>query len=192
MSIILSAAGIAARYHRDQKRDSNGKPYMTHLVRVAGRTAAHPDATEEDVAGAFLHDILEDQATNPERRKEIVDRILDDCGPDVLRIVAALTNASKGSSLPRHERKKMDREYLARAPRNVKIIKLIDRIDNLNEFSVDVALGLDRRLDFLLKYCEESLALLTESLKPADTDLEIELAAAVDRLGTICQLYKLS
>lgn len=190
MNIILKAAALAAHYHRDQKRDSNGKPYCTHLCRVAGRVATHKGTTEQDVAGSFLHDIIEDQAKTLELHDEIMAAILRDCGPDVLNIVIDMTNPSKGSKLPRADRKQMDRAHMRVCPKNVKIIKLIDRIDNLNEFANDTLLGLERRPDFLLKYCDESEMMLQEALHGADPELELELAEAIKTLRSICEQQK--
>lgn len=183
MSIILVAARLAAFYHRNQKRDNSGRPYMAHLVRVAGRVATIEGMTETDVAGAFLHDTLEDQATTPELFEEIREAIQTGCGKDVYSVVLDLTNKSKSSpQLSRAERKKIDREHLATCSEHVKTIKLIDRIDNVNEFIMDALLGLEQRHDFLRKYADESELLLKEALTGVNPDLEIELAAAIKRL----------
>ena len=64
MSIILNGARLAARWHKDQKRDDSGLPYMTHLIRVAGRVMTLDGMEETDGAASYLHDSLEDQAKN--------------------------------------------------------------------------------------------------------------------------------
>ena len=60
MSIILKAAALAVRAHEGQKRKYTGFPYITHPARVAGRVGILPVVTEEMVAAAYLHDVLED------------------------------------------------------------------------------------------------------------------------------------
>ncbi len=182
MSIILNAARLAAHCHRNQKRGNSGRPYLTHLIRVAGRAATIPGMTEADVAGGFLHDVLEDQASTPEVYAEIRERIQTECGKDVYYIVVDLTNPSKSSSAPRAERKRLDRAGMASRTPNVKIIKLIDRIDNVNEFIMDYVLGLFGDPWFLRQYADESELLLKEALTGVNQDLELELADAIKRL----------
>jgi (p)ppGpp synthase/HD superfamily hydrolase len=181
MSVILNAAKLAVRYHQDQLRD-NGLPYLTHLIRVGGRATTRHELTEEDVAGAFLHDIIEDQAYTAELHDEIVRKILKDCGVRVLSTVISLTNPSKGSTLSRAERKAEDRKHMAGQARNVKIIKLIDRIDNVNELAIDMQRGVEKRYDFVLTFCDESDLLLKEALTGVAADLENELALAIINL----------
>lgn len=193
MSIILNAARLAAHYHRNQKRDSSGRPYLTHLIRVAGRVATLEGMTEENVAGAFLHDTLEDQATTPALYEEIKAAIQTQCGKEVYYIVLDLTNKSKsltGPKLSRAERKKIDREHLATREKNVQRIKLVDRIDNVNEFAQDTLAGAETRRDFLLLYCTESEQ-LRNVLEHADPDLAMELSLAIGGLRQIAKAIKM-
>lgn len=163
MSKILKAARFAADCHRLQERKYNGKPYITHPCRVAGRVAIHKDADEDAVCAAFLHDVVEDCGVS-------LNDIEDDFGTAVAGIVCDLTNPSKGSTLPRAERKAMDREH-ARGIRHIsKVIKLIDRIDNLMEISPAES--------FAWLYCEESQALLNV-IGNADDSLASELQGLI-------------
>lgn len=167
MNVIIAAAHLARRAHEGQKRKYTGRPYVEHPARVAARVALHPSATEVMVATAFLHDVLEDtQATQG-------DILVGTC-QDVLDDVIWLTNPSKAhKNLLRAEKKAMDREHLAGAPRRIKIIKLIDRIDNLLEMT-------GAPWEFKAMYAQESL-LLSEAIGDADEDLRremVNLAAA--------------
>lgn len=171
MNPIIEAARYAEEMHRGQERKYHVPPvpYFTHVSRVAQMVMLHRQSTEEMVVAAYLHDVVEDTAApiqNVETRFGVV----------VATFVEWLTNPSKGSSAPRAERKKQDREHLARAPDEVKIIKLLDRIDNLRD--------LERApVDFKKKYAEESI-LLTETIGHVDPDLDAELInQADDRLG---------
>jgi len=160
MNLILKAAALAREAHSGQRRKYNDLPYVVHPARVAGRVAIHPDATEDMVAAAFLHDVVEDTTV-------LIETIRRETNPEVAGFVRWMTNPSKGLKILRAERKKMDREHLARAPWQVKIIKLIDRIDNLTEMT-----GAPE--DFARLYADESFRLV-EAIGEADTGLKAEL-----------------
>jgi (p)ppGpp synthase/HD superfamily hydrolase len=164
MSLILDAARFAAQCHEGQTRKYNGQPYITHPIRVAGRTATHPMATEELVAAAFLHDVIEDCGQSED---EIALRF----GALVTGFVVELTNTSKEHGVNRAERKRRDRDRMAKVSTQAKIVKLIDRIDNLRE--------IDRGNDFFSVYAAESL-LLADVLDVAD-------AALADELRSLCR-----
>ena len=169
MNIILAAAALARQAHTGQKRKYNGRPYIEHPARVAARVAIHPEATQEMVAAAFLHDVLEDTSLTPAK-------IMQECALKVLELVEWMTNRSKYSHprANRAERKRIDRERLAGAPREVKIIKLIDRLDNLREMDGSGE-------EFGKLYSEESL-LLVEVLKDGDLELAEELRTVANSL----------
>lgn len=145
MSIILKAAALAARAHAGVPRKHTGFPYIYHPARVAGRVGILPGATEEMVAAAYLHDVLEDTTVT---RAEIEEATNAQVG----FYVDCMTNRSKGSGLSRAERKALDRKHLAEIPPEIKLIKAIDRIDNLLEMS-------GATTDFKRLYSEESLLL---------------------------------
>lgn len=163
MSKIIKAAQFAADCHNMQRRKYNGKPYITHPCRVAGRFATHPLASEDGVCAAYLHDVVEDCGVT-------LDEIQERFGVVVRLLVNDLTNPSKGSKEPRAIRKQIDREHAAKISDTAKIIKLIDRIDNLNE--------IDPADKFAKLYCDESAALL-EVIGGADEQLAKELADAI-------------
>jgi (p)ppGpp synthase/HD superfamily hydrolase len=159
MNLILQAAKWADEAHRDQIRKYNGRAYIEHPMRVAGWTAVLKQPTEIEVAAAWLHDVKED---NPRYWDDI--RVFIPFGVEV--IVTQLTNPSKiCPKLNRAARKKMDREHLAHVSPAAKVIKMIDRYDNL----CDVAEAED---DFKRVYAQESL-LLVQAVRPVmfDTDL---------------------
>lgn len=167
MNLILKAAALAVRAHEGQKRKYNGRPYVTHPARVAGRVGLLPDVTEEMVAAAYLHDVLEDTTIT----REEIER---ETSPQVGFYVDWMTNKSKGIALPRAERKAMDRKRLAEAPPQVKLIKTLDRIDNLTEMA-------GAKDDFKKVYAQESL-LLAEALGAGPLTDEL-MALANELLG---------
>jgi (p)ppGpp synthase/HD superfamily hydrolase len=160
MNIIISAAQFARRAHEGQVRDFHRVPYIFHPARVAGRVALHPDATEVMVAAAFLHDVVEDTPFN-------LQDVATATSFEVSDLVSQLTNPSKNMKLPREDRKAIDRAHLRKATREAKIIKMIDRIDNLRDMD-----GADDQ--FRQLYAGESL-LLAETVGDADSALKAEL-----------------
>jgi (p)ppGpp synthase/HD superfamily hydrolase len=168
MSIILNAAALAVRAHQGQKRKYTGFPYVTHPARVAGRVGLLPEVTEEMVAAAYLHDVLEDTSIT----REEIDVATN---VQVGYYVEQMTNRSKGTGLPRDQRKAMDRKHLSEVTIEVKKIKALDRIDNLLEMT-------DAPGDFKKLYVEESF-LLADALATNWADpLVDELRAAALRI----------
>lgn len=160
MNLILKAARIAERAHRNQKRKWNQDPYILHPARVAGRVGLHHLATETMMAAAYLHDVLEDTGmTAMDLEREV--------GPPVTDLVVALTNPSKRTQAPRGIRKEIDRQHLSLQSQEVKIIKMLDRIDNLREAGPAPS-------DFRRLYGNESL-LLAFAIGDADDILRDEL-----------------
>lgn len=147
MNLILQAAKWAHEAHKDQVRKYNGRPYIEHPMRVAGWTSLMDDQQPEYVAAAWLHDVKED---NWHYWIKIERQVLG----SVRIIVDQLTNPSKKHPhLNRADRKKMDREHIAASADCTKVIKMIDRYDNL----CDLAEAKD---DFKRVYAKESLVLV--------------------------------
>ena len=175
MSFLIFASSLAAQAHEGQKRKYTGRPYVEHPFRVASRVIEHlksmtqkyPWHKEAIVAAAMLHDVLEDtQATEQD--------VFSNSCQETLGFVKWLTNPSKDrTDLNRAERKEMDREHLRKAPWEVKLIKLVDRIDNLGEMG-------DAPWDFKLKYAQESILLL-DAIGDADAELAAELLKLAER-----------
>lgn len=166
MSLILKAARYAASAHRGQMRKygHSDRPYITHPARVAGRVAIASGATEEMVAAAWLHDVIEDCGVSE-------GELLVAFGNEVSKLVAQMTNPSKKHpELNRARRKAMDLEHIAEVGREAKVIKLADRVDNLRESLDDP----ETPPDFFKLYRAESRALI-EALRGVDSDLEREL-----------------
>ena len=165
--LVETAERMARKAHAAQYRKWGGEPYVEHLRRVAERVAAYPGSTPEMGAAAWLHDSWEDTDLTPAE----IDAVL---GPVVAALVVELTNPSKGRrDMPRKDRKAMDRAHLATVSYDAKIIKMLDRIDNLSD--PDAAPRTFRGL-----YAMES-ALLADAIGGADPRLESELRTAAAR-----------
>lgn len=170
MDLIIQAAQYAAQKHAGQKRKFNDRPYITHPIRVAGRVATHEMATKELVAAAFLHDVVED-CNIP------LSEIENFFGQLVMWYVDELTN-DKDVKGNRAERKKANREKIKGISHEAKLVKLIDRIDNLYE--------IPETDGFAIVYAKESILLLDECLTGVDAQLEQELR---NRALDIFELY---
>ena len=131
MSIILEAARFAELRHRGVFRKYTGDPYIVHPARVASVISYLPCSTEVIVAAAWLHDILEDTDVSTDYFAEVH-------GARITELVLEVTNPSKKyPNLPRKQRKAMDLEHIRAASKAGKIIKMVDRIDNLLDYPVD-------------------------------------------------------
>jgi (p)ppGpp synthase/HD superfamily hydrolase len=140
-----AALEFATKAHIDQKRKYTGEPYIHHPIAVAQIVRSVPH-TEEMIAAAYLHDVVEDCGVT-------LDAIAERFGERVANLVAALTDISKPSDGNRAERKRIDREHLAQASSDAKTVKLADLIDN-------AASILERDPDFARIYIREKKLLL--------------------------------
>jgi len=166
-NIILLAADFARRAHEGQVRKYTGAPYISHPARVAGRAAVHRLATVDMVVAAYLHDVLEDT--------EIKDWELEIFSPRVQELVKELTNPSKDSAEPRAIRKQQDRDHLAIISDQGKVLKLLDRIDNV----ADMTACPDKK--FVALYLLES-KLLAEAIGEVDSELKQELLSLIESM----------
>jgi (p)ppGpp synthase/HD superfamily hydrolase len=133
---------------------------------VAGQVLSHPDATEEWGAIAYLHDVLEDTALTAKNLRVKFS-------PLVVNTVVELTNQFTDKTKRRAVRKARERERLATVSRVAKIIKMLDREDNLLE--------MPHPCSFRDLYVEES-RLLLPFLRDADEELAARVDAVIDSI----------
>lgn len=125
MTLVETAQVFAGAAHRavKQLRKYTNEPYIVHPAEVARIVATVPEATEEMIAAAWLHDVVEDTGVT-------LDEIHLYFGADVAKLVFWLTDASKPEDGNRAARKAIDREHIAKAPAEAQTIKLADLISN--------------------------------------------------------------
>jgi len=168
MSHIIKAAQFAAEAHRGQTRKYTRRPYIEHPARVAARVMMLPRVTEDTVCAAWMHDVLED-CPGVE-----IPAIFP---PWCYNIIKELTNPSKEyPHLSRSERKAMDRNHLRNVSYWARVIKLVDRIDNVRDMRQAPS-------DFRQMYMHESELLREALVVPFDRlieDLTDELQQAID------------
>jgi guanosine-3',5'-bis(diphosphate) 3'-pyrophosphohydrolase len=121
---LTKALLFAAKKHTDQRRKGErAEPYVNHVMEVVDLLARHTDGKNYDLmcAGA-LHDTIEDTGTKYEELKK-------EFGENVADIVRECTD---DKSLPKAERKRLQAENAAHKSDNAKMVKMADKISNLN------------------------------------------------------------
>lgn len=117
------ALQFATNAHGDQVRKYTGVPYIEHPIAVAELIKGLPGHTEEMVAAALLHDVVEDTDAT-------IQDICDEFGTVVGMYVEYLTDISKPEDGNRKRRKELDAFHYARGPAEAQTIKVADLIDN--------------------------------------------------------------
>ena len=159
--LLIKSLELASKNHAQQKRKSDGSPYINHLIEV---TALLTDIAEiddaDELSAAILHDILED--TDVTR-----DELYKTCGNRVLELVEAL---SDDKSLSLYERREKVLRVLPKKPSSVMRIKLADLCSNVS--AIPSGWSLERQteyfhwLDQVAEICKaSSLALHNEYLR---------------------------
>ena len=187
MNLLAEARAFATKAHEGQTRKYTGEPYIKHPETVASillsvgmgsihfgemahiresMPAGKPELiTEEVLAAAMLHDVVEDcGVTFPELTTKF--------GTKVSTLVYWLTDVSTKADGNRAKRKALDRDHLSMAPVAAKTIKLADMIDN----SISIW---KHDPDFAKVYFREKKALL-EVLKEGDPFLHALASALVE------------
>ena len=180
---IMHAAAWASEKHAGQERKHNGTPYIRHPQRVAARAMCLEGMSVQGVIAAFLHDVPEECGGNEYGRSLLSTAIEVSWGAIVRDMVRELTPVTLGLTTTREMRKKMERGHLARARRESKRIKLLDRIDNLQEVLCDMQRGVNTSYSHSALYVAESRQLLEDSLRGADAALEEELMSTIEFVG---------
>jgi|TARA_B110000908_G_scaffold132428_1_gene155905 (p)ppGpp synthase/HD superfamily hydrolase len=131
MTIVEKADLFASVAHGaiGQKRKYSHDDYIVHPRRVA-KTVTDIGGTDDMIAAALLHDVIEDTAiTGP--------MIMEAFGASIFKLVVELTDVSKPEDGNRKVRKNIDATRLSFASRDAQIIKLADLIDNSNDIEAN-------------------------------------------------------
>lgn len=159
MSHILAARTIAYRAHALQYRKDGTTPYIVHPCRVAGLMLARSGSEEHDICAALLHDVLEDGMLDDDRPVTAAwlrTQFPDEIGKRVVELVVAVTNQYTKANHPswnRKYRKEAEADRLGRASKGAKVLKMLDRLDNVSDLA-------NADLDFALLYERETAQLL--------------------------------
>ena len=135
----LEALKLVMDLHHDQKRKGTDIPYITHLWAVAAIVGEN-GGDEDQVIGALLHDIIEDQGD-----KITLEKIIEQFGNRVEEIVKGCTDADskeKAASKddPEEWRKRKQRyiDHLRPAPPYVKLVSAADKLHNARAIVADL------------------------------------------------------
>ncbi len=145
--LIERARSLALLAHRDQLRKYTHEPYWLHCREVAFLVEA-AGGTEEMIAAAWLHDVVEDTEIE-------ANEIFRDFGTEVGEMVMDLTDISRPSDGNRAARKEIDRKHTAAASPKAKTVKLADLISNstsIARYDKDFAVVYMREKEILLPY----------------------------------------
>ena len=135
------------------------EPYIVHPAEVFAIVSTVDGATEEMMAAAWLHDVVEDTGVTNEVIREMF-------GDKVAELVGWLTDVSRPEQGNRATRKAIDRAHSAMAPAEAQTIKLADLISNTRSIMVH-----DEK--FAKTYLEEK-RLLLEVMNKGDARLYAE------------------
>ena len=122
MKITDTAIRIAVKAHGEQKRKSDGSPYIVHPIAVALMLQKHR-FRDEVVAAGILHDTIEDTTVTAADLAEQV-------GPEITAMVLAL---SEDKTKPWDVRKREYIAHVAASSDEVKAISTADKISNLRD-----------------------------------------------------------
>ena len=170
--MILQAIQLARNAHEGQSRRFSGGSYIIHPARVAMRTSLLRYVTEEMIAAAWLHDVLEDTRVTEDEIRAVV-------GDTVTNLVKELTFVEKDlGEFTYEQRKSIQNAHVAQASFKAKSIKLLDRLDNLADFDANVTKGACD-ISKLSRYVKTSWdlqkILVSQTEKQVDHDLVTEL-----------------
>jgi guanosine-3',5'-bis(diphosphate) 3'-pyrophosphohydrolase len=122
LSELARLFATAAHHATGQLRKYTDEPYIVHPAEVVALVAS-VEHTEEMLAAAWLHDVVEDT-------KIPLSLIEKEFGPVVASLVEELTDVSKASDGNRAKRKAIDLAHTAQASPEGKTLKLSDLIAN--------------------------------------------------------------
>jgi len=121
---VTEAIEFAAAKHGDQQRPT-AVPYLEHLLEALQVLVVGAGVTDTDVlAAAVLHDVVED---TPVGNDELAERF----GPRVAELVGWVTIPEAGPCEDPAEVKEATLRHLAAAPKDAILVKLADRLSNV-------------------------------------------------------------
>ncbi len=161
----LKALNFAAKAHGEQKTPK-GLPYLTHLASVVMEvihacmeSKMEQEKVDKVITVAFLHDVLEDTDVS-------YDDIYTEFGIDIAEAIEAL---SKDENLPKKEQMTDSINKLLAQPYEIQMIKLADRITNLQEppssWDSQKIFNYHKEAKFILSCLKNSNAYLSKRLE---------------------------
>mmetsp|Transcript_133823 Transcript_133823/g.199021 ORF Transcript_133823/g.199021 Transcript_133823/m.199021 type:complete len:208 (-) Transcript_133823:42-665(-) len=126
--VVLRAANFAALKHVNQRRKVGDVPYINHPIGVANYLTEIGKVDDIiAIQAALLHDTVEDTDTSFEELLEVF-------GEQVTNVVREVTD---DKDLNKVERKKAQIEHAKHCSTAAKLVKLVDKLYNLNDILKD-------------------------------------------------------
>jgi GTP pyrophosphokinase len=125
--LILKALKVAEKFHKGQERDG-GVPYIIHPIRASLNLLEKAKVQDKNlVCALLLHDILEDTAITKKELKTLFNsKILD-------LVKSATRKRLKNETEKEKAKSKQEKiKKISRASKEVRLIKLCDKLDNKN------------------------------------------------------------
>ena len=122
---LTKAFSLAAELHKGQVRKGSGEPYLSHVMGVAALVIRYK-GTENEVAGALLHDTAEDCGG-----EKILSLIRRELGPEIESIVRGCSDSFTSPKPPWKERKIAFINSLPSASSSIILVSNCDKIYNL-------------------------------------------------------------
>jgi (p)ppGpp synthase/HD superfamily hydrolase len=126
-SLIITAANLADHWHAGQIRKASlvpGVPYLSHLMEVAGMVQG-AGGTDEAVAAAWLHDVLEDTNCTTEDISVMPDSVIS------LILECTEIGTSGPIKAPWQDRKDAYLAHLATVSAEALLIVVADKLQSL-------------------------------------------------------------
>jgi (p)ppGpp synthase/HD superfamily hydrolase len=131
---LVEAAEMAAQLHAGQHRKAPaGEPYINHVLEVTS-LLAQATRGEDPVllAGALLHDVLED-APESEAEYLVLARVIETrFGAEVLALVEEVTDSDEGGEAARWRRQV---EHAPHMSARARMLKIADKTSNLRDIN---------------------------------------------------------
>jgi (p)ppGpp synthase/HD superfamily hydrolase len=166
MNLTLSDALKLMRQLHEGQTDSSGRPYEYHPQRVAGNLQMlFPDATQDELMAALLHDVIEDCEISPEHLRNL--GYSENCVEMVVIV-----------SKPKDDERSYEQvigDIINLGNRGAMRIKIADNADNSHPQRVSELAATDhQRSSRLIKRYKSSIAKLCEAIGyQSDTVFEL-------------------
>lgn len=130
MNVVEHAKALAYERHKGQCRPNKGKqPKIQHIAEVAS-LVKRAEGSEEMIAAAWLHDIVEDTATE-------LEEISETFGQGIAHLVDGLTEVDGFEGMTIQAYKNGQAQRLQAKTDGVKLVKLCDQLSNIKSVLVD-------------------------------------------------------
>ncbi|HEX2970365.1 MAG TPA: HD domain-containing protein [Bacteroidales bacterium] len=140
IGLIFRALEFAAIRHKNQFRKGEDRPpYINHPIQVANLLVN--EGGEKDpvlLAAAILHDVIEDTVDSESEKNELINKIKDLFGEEVLSVTLEVTD---DKNLQKAERKRLQVEHAPTISINAKKLKLADKILNVRDITSNPPVG---------------------------------------------------